>query len=48
MWMPFREKVLGNLAGFEKLSRKFVIQKAAEGIGGTLIQYMQSAAGLPI
>ena len=42
----FQEKVLGNLEGFEKLSRKFAIQKAEEGIGGTLIQYMQSVGML--
>lgn len=42
----FQEKVLGNLDGFEKLSRKFAIQKAEEGIGGTLIQYMQSVGML--
>jgi len=42
----FQEKVLGNLDGFEKLSRKYAIQKAEEGIGGTLIQYMQSVGML--
>lgn len=42
----FQEKVLGNLDGFEKISRKFAIQKAEEGIGGTLIQYMQSVGML--
>ncbi|HBA49661.1 MAG TPA: hypothetical protein DCZ91_18060 [Lachnospiraceae bacterium] len=42
----FQEKVLGNLDGFEKLSRRFAIQKAEEGIGGTLIQYMQSVGML--
>lgn len=42
----FQEKVLCNLSGFEKISRKFALQKAAEGIGGTLIQYMQSVGML--
>lgn len=42
----FQEKVLGNLEGFERLSRKFALQKAEEGIGGTLIQYMQSVGML--
>lgn len=42
----FQEKVLGSLDGFEKISRKFAIQKAEEGIGGTLIQYMQSVGML--
>ena len=42
----FQEKVLGNLDGFEKISRKFAVQKAEEGIGGTLIQYMQSVGML--
>lgn len=42
----FQEKVLNNLSGFEKLSRKFAVQKAAEGIYGTLIQYMQSVGML--
>ena len=42
----FQEKVLKNLSGFEKISRKFAVQKAAEGIYGTLIQYMQSVGML--
>lgn len=42
----FQEKVLGNLSGFERISRKFAVQKAAEGMGGTLIQYMQSVGML--
>lgn len=36
------EKVLQNLRGYEKLSRKFAFQKTAEGTGGTLLQYLQS------
>ena len=42
----FQEKVLRNLAGFERISRKLAFQKAEEGIGGTLIQYMQSVGML--
>lgn len=38
----FEEKVLRNLRGFEKISRKFALQKTAEGLGGTLMQYLQS------
>lgn len=36
------EKVLQNLLGFERISRKFAFQKTAEGLGGTLLQYLQS------
>ncbi len=42
----FQEKVLGNLSAYERISRKYARQKAAEGIGGTLIQYMQSVGML--
>lgn len=42
----FQEKVLKNLSGFEKISQEFAVQKAAEGIYGTLIQYMQSVGML--
>ncbi len=42
----FQKKVLGNLSEFENISRKFAFQKAAEGIGGTIIQYMQSVGML--
>lgn len=38
----FERKVLQNLGGFEKLSRRFAYQKTAEGLGGTLLQYLQS------
>ena len=40
------EKVLQNLSGFERLSRRFAVQKTAEGIGGTLLQYLQSVGML--
>lgn len=42
----FQDKVLENLSGYEKISRRFAAQKAAEGIGGTLIQYVQSVGML--
>ncbi|MBD5459919.1 MAG: ABC transporter ATP-binding protein [Lachnospiraceae bacterium] len=38
----FEEKILQNLGVFEKLSRRFAWQKTAEGLGGTLLQYLQS------
>lgn len=38
----FEEKVLQNLTGFEKISRKFAFQKTADGVGATLLQYLQS------
>lgn len=37
----FEEKVLQNLTGFEKISRRLALQKTAEGLGGSLIQYLQ-------
>lgn len=40
------EKVLQNLSGFERLSRRFAAQKTAEGLGGTLMQYLQSVGML--
>lgn len=42
----FQEKVLGSLGDFEKISGKLAGQKAAEGIGGTLLQYLQSVGML--
>lgn len=40
------KKVLGNLTEFERISRRFVLQKTAEGLGGTCIQYFQSVGML--
>lgn len=42
----FEEKVLGNLMDFERISRRFALQKTAEGLGGTLLQYLQSVGML--
>lgn len=42
----FQEKILNNLSGFEMISRKFAVQKAAEGACGTLVQYMQGVGML--
>ncbi len=42
----FEEKVLRNLSGFERLSRRLAVQKTAEGLGGTLLQYLQSVGML--
>ncbi len=38
----FEEKVLGNLTGFEKISRRLALQKTGEGLGGSALQYLQS------
>lgn len=42
----FEEKVLSNLFDFEKTSRRLAAQKTAEGLGGTLLQYLQSVGML--
>lgn len=42
----FEERVLKNLSEFERISRRFALQKTAEGFGGTLIQYFQSVGML--
>ena len=42
----FEEKMLGNLADFRRLSRRLAVQKTAEGLGGTLLQYLQSVGML--
>lgn len=42
----FEEKVMGNLSGFERISRRLAVQKTAEGLGGTLLQYLQSVGML--
>lgn len=40
------EKVLRNLTGLERISRKYACQKTAESFGSTLLQYLQSVGML--
>lgn len=42
----FEGKVLQNLSGFERISRRLAVQKTTEGLGETLIQYLQSVGVL--